>query len=186
MAKLLELSSTEPPSDLPALLDKLKTDESKATDSGKISEYFQLPIFLLGQFNVHYLSWIKNSAHLPQYWQRFSPFFESLYQLPEFDGLPSDTLSEPAKWVICQAIQDATEYRRKLTIQLRKVSGVRYYVTNKKFAVFLVDNGQIKANEGENAIELCRDPKNRIIMGELELKEDAKMSCVLPVRCFLW
>lgn len=154
-------------------------------DQEELQERFACVIFLLGQFNAHYLSWLKNPNHLSLYWQRFTPFYELLRTLPEFCGL-SPSLNESTKWVLCEAMKEAMQYRRMLLVRLSNVSGVRYYVTGKKFHVLLVENRQADAeseqiDEPEGEPKLATDPMGRKVLGELELTEGATEYFTLPV-----
>ena len=186
------------------MTDSLDTKEQSFSTSGSIDhnlgcmpgdegepdelqERFALVVFLLGQFNAHYHSKIKNQDHLQLYWQRFTPFYEQLRKLPEFDS-DSSFLNDSAKWVICEGIKEAMLYRRKLVVGLSNLVGVRFYVSGKKFQVLLVENRPTDETRNQDEEQdddepkLATDHQSRKVLGDLELKEGATACFTLPVR----
>src|SRR5690625_466104 len=66
-------------------------------------EQYDMAVFLLTHFNVHYMSWIKNSAHLSEYMERFSCIYDRVIQMPEFEA-NSQMDSQLKDWLIDRAI----------------------------------------------------------------------------------
>ncbi len=143
----------------------------------ELQKQFAFPVFLAQQFNVYYLSWLKNSNHLSQYFERFSLFFKKLHKLPEFwEHSGSRGLS---KWVFCKSYKGAMLYQRKLLIQLNTLNAT-HCSSEKQFKVLLTFDGNANDDHG-NEENLPKDSNGRIIFGNLEMKEGAKFSLSLPV-----
>lgn len=103
------------------------------------AERFEMPLFLLTQFNVHYLSWIKYPEHLVAYLDRLNRLSELVAQLPEFScSSPSEKKKkmEPADggaeqqqikpihdWLVTQSTLGCFAYHRQLLLRLPTVFG---------------------------------------------------------------
>lgn len=119
--------------------DENEQEQLKSTlselDIGMQDEWparYEMAVFLLTQFNVHYMSWIKNTDHLGDYMERFSCLFDRVTQLPEFSGQVDEQLKH---WLIEQSTTDCLQYRRQLLLTLNSLTGPK---TAKKMRIALL------------------------------------------------
>ena len=126
------------------------------------AERYDMAVFLLTNFNIHYMSWIKNEDHLPNYMERFSYLYNQVLMLPEFDH--NDKLDNELKdWLIDQAISNCLKYRRQLVINLNSLTGPK---TNKKLRIALLEN----ANDSR-AMATTKDATTNDLMTDDESDE---------------
>ncbi len=103
------------------------------------AERFQMPLFLLTQFNVHYLSWIKYPDHLLVYMKRLSHLFERVLQLPEFANVKPAELPQIQSWLVEQATLDCFAYTRQLHLRTPTVFG---FTGGKKLRLSLLETAE--------------------------------------------
>ena len=103
------------------------------------AERFEMPLFLLTQFNVHYLSWIKYPEHLVAYLDRLNRLSELVAQLPEFScssssgkkkkmepadgGAKQQQMKSIHDWLVTQSTLGCFAYQRQLLLRLPTVFG---------------------------------------------------------------
>lgn len=126
----------------------------KRTDTtdleSKRIQHYSSEIFIMSQFNAHYLSWIKNNEYFDAFFERLSCLSDSVLTLSHCQLLYRiEDCHEFKYWFMRKSIQDLFNYSRRLEVKLSNVTGINYYTPKKKL-ILSVDCNSGETSSGSN------------------------------------
>lgn len=145
---------------------------------------YEMPLFLLTQFNVHYLSWIKYPEHLADFINRFVCLFERIFHLPEFKSSnstqdDSSTTADPKnqqlqEWLYEQSTEMCYSYRRQLLLRLLNV---RSQTEGKKLRISLMEKDvkiseQMETDLDDVQQQTCPSLTVLSVLGDIDICSD--------------
>lgn len=134
-------SSNEDSTSLSSLFDKVRLD-----GNFKQVDQFAAELFFMSQFNVHYLSWIKNPDYFYSFFDRFTCLYDNLLDLCKLhQNIKNFELFH--QWFLAKAIRETFNYSRCLVVKLEKVIGIDYFTTKKKLVIYLDPGKSDKFND---------------------------------------
>ncbi|KAI2799131.1 hypothetical protein BLOT_013138 [Blomia tropicalis] len=117
---------------------------------------YSFPIFLLSQFNVHYMPWIKNSTYNVDYLERFACITEKVFQLPEFTNSNVPLTESLRDSIVERSINYSKQFRRQLIISFKGLTGVK----NPKMFRVALQRDKDKSNDFVEQSSIQNDKNN--------------------------
>lgn len=104
---------------------KFDIDELLNKTNLKLSKWFAAELFILTQFTVHYLPWVKNIYFHRDFVERVQVILPSLIRLSKqnkfWPQLSVENRQQFPQWILSQAIHDSFQYERELVIEIQDV-----------------------------------------------------------------
>lgn len=169
-----------------ALASAAAHSEDKVDDDvDQVEEWtkrYEMSLFLLTQFNVHYLSWIKYPEHLADFINRFVCLVERVFHLPEFESpkafqveasTTKDDKGQLQEWLYEQSKRMCYSYRRQLILRFPSVSG---QTEGKKLRISLMEkegkiSEQIETSSDEQQ-QICPNLTLLTVLGDIDICSD--------------